>query len=332
VARARSTHGPSSVLARSAALHTAVVAAGVLGVAVVAGAVRILPLFLADRVPSTLLPVLGRGILGVALETAVFVAPPVGWALAASRLVERGEARALFAIGVRPSRLVADSWPAGLGVALAAGLAAVSWGGQAAAPGASVRGMLAAARAACVAGPRPGIADVPLLGASWVCLEGDEPRILGPAPGGGGVLAASSLSVSDDLRVLEATDLEIVVRAAESDLPEPPPKVTLHAASAVLRGVPPVGRASNLRPAARAALLGIGAAVLAAAAAGVALAASVRTRAAAIALGAAGPAAALLVLSALERGETRPIVYLAVPLGGLVAQAVVGALLSLRSA
>ncbi len=223
-------------------------------------------------------------------------------------------------------RIVGLSWPAGLGVAVAATMAALSWGTEASAPGASVRALLAEARAACVAGLRPGVADVPLLGASWVCLAGEEPRIVGPIPAGDGVLSASALSLSDDLRVLEARDLEIVVPGGEA------PELRLRAQTAVLRGVPPVGRASNLRPWARAVLLGLGSVALAAAAAGLALSLAIRERPAAIGLGAVGPVAALVVMSALERGETRPMVYVVVPLVGLAAQAAVGALLTLRRA
>src|SRR6185437_7633302 len=71
-----------------------------------AGAVRILPLVLAPGVPLRLVPVLARGVAGVAFETALFVAPPIAWALSASRLADRGEARALFAVGVRSARVV----------------------------------------------------------------------------------------------------------------------------------------------------------------------------------------------------------------------------------
>ncbi len=115
---------------------TLAVAAGVLAVAALAGGVRVLPLLLAPGVPPRILPVLARGALGVALETSFFVAPPLAFALAASRLVDRGEARALFAIGTSPARLVAAGWPAMLGVAMAAGLAATAWGTEARAAGA----------------------------------------------------------------------------------------------------------------------------------------------------------------------------------------------------
>ena len=117
---------PAAILALPAARLGVAIAAGVLAVALLAGGIRVLPLLLAPGVPLRLAPVLARGVLGVALETALFVAPPIAWALATARLVERGEARALFASGVAPWTIVASTWPATLAVALAATLATAS--------------------------------------------------------------------------------------------------------------------------------------------------------------------------------------------------------------
>jgi len=325
-----STRAPSNafpglgVLGRPALRSAAVAAGGVLVVAIVAGAVRLLPLFLADHVPLRLIPVLARGVAGVAVETALFVAPSIGWALAAAKFVDRGEARALFALGVRPVRIVAAGWPAVAAMACAAALAAALWGAEASAPGRALQAMIDEARLACVAaavpiesGAAPGpaaVADVPILGASWVCFPGERPRLVGPAPSGEGAFAASAVRVSDDLRAMDATDLEIVARGTDS-LPE----VRVRAGFAALRGLPPVGRASNLGAGARAALLASASTAFAMAAGTLALAAAIRSRAAALAIGAAGPAAGLLVFSALERGPAPGLAYLAVVGAGLAA-------------
>jgi hypothetical protein len=296
---------------------TLAIAAGVLAVAALAGGIRVLPLLLAPGVLARLVPVLARGAAGVALETAFFVAPPLAFALAASRLVDRGEARALFAIGARPIRLVAAAWPALLGVAMAAGLAATAWGREAAAPGRVIRDLLAEARAACAASPPPAVAEVPLLGVSWVCVRGAGPRVVGPAQAGpGGAFMAASIEVSDDLRSVGATDLTLLLPAREGEGP-----LRVEVAAASIRGLarPGGARASNLSVPARAALLGLSAPVLAAAAAWIVLRAAVRGRTAALALGAVGPGAALLVFSALERGASAPRAYLAVPATGLAA-------------
>ena len=309
------------LFAAPAARLSAAIAAAILGVALVAGAVRVLPLLLAPGVPLRLAPVLVRGIAGVAFETALFVAPPVAWALAASRLADRGEARALFAVGVRPARIVASGWPAALGIALASALASAAWGREAYSPGRAVRAMLAEARAACAAAPPPAAADVPLLGVSWVCLPGEPPRAILPV--GRGALSASSLVVSDDLRTLDASDLDLILPTLATLAPGveggPPHEARVHAAAASVRGLLPLAPASNLSPAARAALLAASTTALSVAAGGLALAAALRARAAAFALGAAGPAAALLVFSALERAPSPPAAYAAVPIAGLAA-------------
>jgi hypothetical protein len=301
------------VFAGSAARYAALAGAFVLGVALVAGGVRLLPLFFAARVPMRLLPVLARAVLGVAFETALFVAPPIGWALAASRLVERGEARALFAIGVRPAGIVVEAWPAAAGLAGAAALAAALWGTEASAPGRAVRELIAEARTACTSSVPPAVVDVPVLAASWVCLAGEPPRLVGAAPAGrAGAFTATSLGVTDDLRAFEATDFDLLVPASDA-LPE----VRVHARDASLRGLAPIGRASNLRPWLRAILLAASAAMLAAVAGGIALALAVRSRAIALALGAVGPLASLLVFSALERAPSPAVAYAAVPAAGL---------------
>ncbi len=143
------------LLALPAARLCAAVAAALLVVSLLAGALRLLPLLLAPDVPLTLAPVLARGVLGMSLETALFVAPPIAWSLAAARLVDRGEARALFALGVRPWKLLAASWPALAAVALLAGATAAAWGSEAAAPGKLLQDLLLEARRSCEAAPRP---------------------------------------------------------------------------------------------------------------------------------------------------------------------------------
>jgi hypothetical protein len=333
------------ILALPAARLTAVIAGGVLAVALLAGGVRVLPLLLAPGVPLRLAPVLARGVLGVSLETALFVAPPIAWALAASRLVERGEARALFAVGVRPLGLLASTFPAALVVGLATGLAAASWGREAAAPGRLVRDLLAEAHDACRGAIAPSAIDVPLVDVSWVCLPGEPPRAAFAAPFGGSAaggrpaapapaaFAARSIDVSDDLRSIDALDLTLIL-----PLPEPTPPgsspalpehatagvVQLRAAKATIHGVSSMGRASNLSAASRALLLGASSLGLAAAASARVLLGSIRSRARAFAIGAAGPAAALMAFSSLERGPASGRVYAALPLAGLAALLAVG--------
>jgi len=145
--------------------------------------------------------------------------------------------------------------------------------------------------------------------------------VVGPAPVGGGAFAARAVVVSDDLRALEATDLDLVVPGSGER-----PEARVHAGAASIRGLAPLGRASNLGAGARAILLAITATALAALAGGLSLARAVRSRAAALALGAVGPAAALLVFSALERAPSSPLAYASVPVAGLAALFLAGAI------
>lgn len=317
----RSPRLPAAILALPAARLGSVIAAGVLAVALVAGGIRVLPLLLAAGAPLRVAPVLARGVLGVALETALFVAPPIAWGLATARLVDRGEARALFATGVGPARIVASTWPAALLVALGAALAAASWGREAAAPGRLVRDLLGEARASCSAADPPAAIDVPLVDLTWVCLPGDAPRLVGAAPfafasrgGEAPVIAATALDVSDDLRELTARDLTLDLPGDGAD-----PGARLHVGSAVIHGVTPQGRASNLGAAARALVLAASAVTLAALASWLTLRLAIEGRVRALALGAIGPAAALLAFSTLERAATAPLLYGATPLAGILA-------------
>ena len=323
---------PVAILALPAARLGGVIAAGVLAVSLLAGGIRVLPLLLASGVPLGLAPVFARGVLGVSLETALFVAPPIAWALATARLVERGEARALFASGVGPARIVASTWPAALAVALAAALAAAAWGREASAPGRLVRDLLGEARGACVAARAPAAIDVPLVGLAWVCLPGEAPRLVGAAPfvaspGGAGapVFSATELFVSDDLRGLTARGLTLALPDSGPDRRDGP---RMRVAEATIHGVTPMGRASNLGVVGRAVLLGASAVVMAAFAAATTLRCAIQSRVRALALGAAGPAAALLVFSSLERAPTRSLFYVAAPLAGLLVEAALGAVLA----
>jgi hypothetical protein len=318
---------PAAILALPAARLGGLIAAGVLAVSLLAGAIRVLPLLLASGVSIRLAPVLARGVLGVSLETALFVAPPIAWALATARLVERGEARALFASGTGPARIVASTWPAALAVALASALAAASWGREASAPGRLVRDLLGEARAACSAASAPAAVDVPLVGLAWVCLPGEAPRLVGAAPfvasnAGAPVFSATELIVSDDLRGLTARGLTLALPDSAPDRRDGP---RLHVAEAVIHGMTPLGRASNLGVAGRALLLGASSVMMAAFAAAAALRGAIQSRVRALALGVAGPAAALLVFSSLERAPTTPLFYAAAPLAGLLAMAALAA-------
>lgn len=316
----------AAILGAPAARLAAGIAASMLGVAVFFGAIRVLPVLLAPSVPLALAIPLGRGVVEVGLEIALFVAPPIACALAAARLVDRGDARALAAMGARPARIALGALPAVALLAVAAGLAAMAWGRDAAAPGRLARDLLLEARASCMARPPPTAVDVPLLGFSWVCLPGAQPRAVGVAPLGAAPawFAASSVELADDSRSLRLGHLELVVPNPTGG--SPPTRVA--AVEASIAGVAPLGRASNLRPFGRGVLMSGTTLLLAFLAALVVIARSIASPAAAIAVGMAGPSAALAVFSALERVATAPLVYLSVPLAGAAALGLAAALAS----
>jgi hypothetical protein len=167
-----------------------------------------------------------------------------------------------------------------------------------------------------------------------VCLPGEAPRLVGAAPfvaspGGAGapVFSATELVVSDDLRGLTARGLTI---ALPDSGPEQRDGPRMRVAEATIQGVTPMGRASNLGVAGRSALLGASSVLMAAFAAAITLRGAIQSRVRALGLGAAGPAAALLVFSSLERAPTRSLFYAAAPLAGLLAMAALGAVVARR--
>ncbi len=290
---------------------TGLVAVAILAVATLAGAIRVLPWLVAPNVPFRVALPFARALFAVGLETTLLCAPPIGWALACSTLVERGEARALFALGLGPARIVrATALPAIAFAALAA-LSALAWGTEAAAPGRLARSLVEQSRRACAGEVAPRAAHIPFVGVSWLCFEGREPRLSGSLPGGGGAFTAADLSISDDLRSLHFADMRLLLGEKGT--------MRLRVHEADITGLSPWGRASNLRPALRALLLsstGMGLALLAAFHV---LARSISHRLKSLLLGGVGPAAALLVLSRLEQGDHGSLAYTCVPLAGVAA-------------
>lgn len=299
------------VLGARAARMAAVAVAIVLGVGLVAGTIRVLPWIASPAVPGRVALPFVRGLVAVALETALLAGPPLGFALATAVFVERGEARGLFAIGVSPSRIVRSTLPPALAFAALAALAAAAWGTDAAAPGRLARSLVAEARAACEASPARA-AFVPLVRASWLCFPHAPARLVGAMPGAAETpFTASSLWVSDDLGTVSVEDLHLSLGGSFA--------TRVHAGRARVTGLPPWARASNLRPALRALLLSSTGALLALLASFAVLRSSRSGRAAALALGAAGPVTALAVLAALERTENAPRAYALVPLAAALA-------------
>jgi hypothetical protein len=308
----------------------------VLLAAMVGAAVRLLPWVLDPTIPWATLAPFARSLLAVAVEAAVLTGWPVGWALAAARLVERGEARVLASLGERPSQTLLRLAPqAAVFVALLA-FTSVALGRDAAAPGRIVGDLLAEGRAACdVPLEPPATHAVPFVSATWLCPRGSAPRLVGRTPIGGLVFTATGASVSDDLRRIDLDDARLAVAASTKD--EADLTFRVHVGTLSLRGLAPFAQASSLPPWLRA--LVVTTSGLAAASAAVFVLLELRRRrvgtVAAVAIGAAGPLAALGALRGLELRVPEVasggwlFAFVLVPIAAVVAVAAAAALAAL---
>jgi hypothetical protein len=300
-----------NVVARRAGRATAWAGFAILAMAMLAGAVRVLPWIVAPHVPLRVAFPFARALFAIGLETTLLAAPAIGWAMGAAVHVERGEARALFASGTSPAGVVRTTFLAAMGFALLTAGASLASGREAAAPGRLARALVAESKTSCgdgAAGNRS--AFVPFVGVTWLCFPGAPPRLAGQLPTGGGSFSAGDLSISDDLRSLDFSDLRLLLGDKGA--------VSVRAEHASVRGLSPWGRGSNLAPLQRALLLSSTGASLALLAAGIVLARSIAHPLFALLIGGAGPIAALVVMSRLEQGDHPPWTYLAVPAAGLL--------------
>lgn len=297
------------------ALRTASLATLLLGVfAVGAGTVRLLPWLFDPAVPWRVAAPFARGLASLAVEAAVVVGWPVGWALAANRLVESGEARVLQTLGERPSRSVRRLLPqavlfAGLLVAVA-----FTWGRDASEPGRVVNELLAQAKTSCAKVQAPRSYSIPFTDLAWVCTPGGTPRLVGRGPG---ALSAVTFSAKDarlagDFRGLDVDDARLLLRR-EGDGESAGLPVKIHVGELHLRGLAPWSRASTLAPARRAVVFALSGLLAAALAVLAILQRRVRGRLAGIVLGATGPLVALGLARALERADASPLAFDAVP-------------------
>jgi len=311
---------------RSAALlaTTVIALAGCL-----AGAVRVLPWLLDPSVPWGVAEPFARGLVAVALEAALLVGWPVGWALASFRFTEVGEARVLQTLGESPHRTALRLAPHGALFAAALAAVALVYGHDASAPGRVATELLSRGRSSCSGVRSPATYPVPFTDMIWLCAPTLRPRLVGRGPGGlgGAVLTASDARIAGDFRAIELDDARVLV-------PGETPLV-VHAAALDVHGMAPWARASTLRPAVRAAVLASAGWFVSLLVAYLVLIGAARTRLGALVLGGAGPIAALATMRLLERGAGASgpgsWAFAAVPLaGGAVALAVAGAFSRLR--
>jgi hypothetical protein len=208
---------PLPRLARASALLASLAIALV---GVVAGAVRLLPWLLDPSVPWRVAAPFARGLGSVAVEAALLVGWPVGWALACCRFVESGEARVLLTLGESPASTVRRLAPQGALLAIALGAVALVYGNDASAPGRVATELVAQARAACAQVQAPTTYAIPFTDMTWLCAPDREPRLVGTAPGGlaGAVLTARNARIAGDFRALELDGAQVLLAPRQPGL------------------------------------------------------------------------------------------------------------------
>jgi hypothetical protein len=292
---------------------------GIALVGLLAGAVRLLPWLLDPTVPWRVAAPFARGLAAVALEAALLLGWPIGWAVACFRFVESGEARVLLTLGERPEQTVRRLVPQGVAFAAALGVVALVYGSDANAPGRVVTELIEDARVACAAVRAPSTYAVPFTGLTWLCAPRREPRLVGSVPGGlsGALVTARSARVAGDFRVIDLDDARVLL-PGKPETSSAGNAISLHVAELSMRGMAPWARASTLPAALRAPLLALAAWISAYVAALAVLGGAVKTRLGVIVLGAAGPLGTLAFLRLLERTGARAPLFLLLPIAAWV--------------
>ena len=303
----------------AALLATAFVAV----VGLVAGGIRLLPWLLDPAVSWRIAWPFARGLAAVAIESAILVGWPLGWALACASFVERGHARVLQTLGERP--LATASRLTGHGAGFAIVLAAVAgiYGRDAGAPGAVATELVAHARTACAAVTAPSTFSIPFTSFTWLCVPGRTPRITGSLAGflaSSSAMSAEDAQIAGDFRALTLTDARVLIEGQNGARVDANPalaaltgplSLSMHVGKLTLRGMSPWAQASSLPASARALVLAASGWIAALAAAWSVLRGGIRSRVAATVLGVAGPIIALALMRLLERtAPTEPSAHL----------------------
>ncbi len=281
---------------------------GIAAAGLLAGVVRLLPWLLDPNVPLRVAGPFARSVVELVLEAAVLVGWPLGWALAAYRFADRGEARVLMLLGESPSRTALSLWRSALPFVLVLASVSIAGARDASAPGRVAQQLIAEGKRSCAAAPRPATFAVPFVGASWLCAPNHPPRLYGRGPGS---LSAASFTAKDarisgDMRRIELDD-------ARLELPTKSSLIDVHVDTLVLRGMSPWAHASNVPPWLRAWIVVAAAAFAAFVSVQASLRRFARGPIGAVVVGAAGPLAALGLMRALERADAPLAAYLLLP-------------------
>ena len=303
-------------LARHCLLAAALASCAILLLALAAGTIRLLPWLLAAEVPLSVSLPFAKALAVVAVETSLLVGVPTGFSVGAATFVERGEARALQALGASPLQLVLRSMPrATAAAALAAAIMTVC-DVDASAPGRIAAQLIEQGKSSCAGAKEPRSALVPMVGVAWLCFPGQPPRVTGPLPRSGGRawFTATELHPSEDLRTLVLKDLRLVTRREAGA-----PLAQLRVRRATVSGLAAWGRPTTLTVAWRAGLIASTSWLLGLMVAWLVVAGNLQSRVGAAFFGAVPALVATRTLHHVDDAATVPTAYLLVPGAAMLA-------------
>jgi hypothetical protein len=303
-------------LARHCLLAAALASCVVLVLALAAGTVRLLPWLMAAEVPVGVSLPFARALAVVAVETSLLVGFPTGFSVGAATFVERGEARALQALGVSPLQLVTRSVPRAAAAAAVAATVLSVCDVDANAPGRIAAQLIDQGRSSCAGAAEPRSALVPMVGVTWLCFPGQPPRVTGPLPKSGGRtwFTAAELHPSEDLRTFVLEDLRLATRP-ESGLP----RARLRVRHATVTGLQAWGRPSTLTVMRRAALIACTSLLLGLVVAWLVVAGNLQSRVGAAFVGAVPALVATHALHRMDASASGPEAYVWVPGAAILA-------------
>jgi hypothetical protein len=298
-----------------------------------AGLVRLMPWLLDPKVTLATATPFARALLELAAEAAILLGWPLGWALACTSFVERGEARAMAALGQSPKEVALRLWPQA--IVFVGALAVVSFAGgvDASAPGRVVTELLAQGRKSCVAARQAETYAVPFADVTWLCSPEAPPRLAGHGPGAlsAAEFTATSARVSGDLREIDLSGVHV-------SWPLGPREIDLSVSEMRFRGLSAFAQATTVPPLSRAVALAASATIAAIASAVGVLSGALRGRAAAIVASASVSLAALGAMRSINAAAGRSSGYppsavaafeaLAAPMVAFLAAAVASIILS----
>ncbi len=214
----------------------------VLLLGVLAASVRLLPWWLSRDIPLSVSMPFALALLAAAMEAALLVGAPLGLALTVGMAVESGEVRALEALGASPRQIARSLWPVPATLGLLAFGLDMAWDARSAPPGVFAQKLVEEAKTSCYNTAETRAISVPLVNVTWMCFQGQAPRVVAPLPGGGDAwVVAQSVVFSADLRSIALAKMRILSRPAKGR-----PTLQVSVESGSIRGLPGWGRGTRL--------------------------------------------------------------------------------------